>query len=289
MHFPSLDAYLKADTPGRARGPLALIFAEDQAEVDATLTHHLTAGFREVVLLAPDEIAVAPDVAERTHRVTCDPYADNAVPEAVSAIAAASPGIWLYWGFNAEFLFHPFRETRSVRELIAFHMEERRDAFLAYVIDLYAGDLSRFPNAVSREEALLDKSGYYALARTDPANGHAPKDRQQDFYGGLRWRFEEHVPWTRRRIDRIALFRSMPGVHLREDNTLSVEEMNTFACPWHNNITLAVMSFRTAKALKTNPGSRWAIPDFRWRNSVPFQWHSQQLMDLGLMEPGQWF
>jgi hypothetical protein len=81
----------------------------------------------------------------------------------------------------------------------------------------------------------------------------------------------------------------MPGVRLREDNTLSVEEMNTFACPWHNNITLAVMSFRTAKALKTNPGSRWAIPDFRWRNSVPFQWHSQQLMDLGLMEPGQWF
>jgi hypothetical protein len=26
-----------------------------------------------------------------------------------------------------------------------------------------------------------------------------------------------------------------------------------------------------------------------WHNSAPFEWHSQQLLDLGLMEPGQWF
>ena len=48
-------------------------------------------------------------------------------------------------------------------------------------------------------------------------------------------------------------------------------------------------SFRTAKALKSNPGSRYQISTFRWHNSVPFEWGSQQLMDLGLMEPGQWF
>jgi hypothetical protein len=35
------------------------------------------------------------------------------------------------------------------------------------------------------------------------------------------------VPWTRRRIDRIALFRAKPGLTLREDFTLSDEEMNT--------------------------------------------------------------
>ncbi len=49
------------------------------------------------------------------------------------------------------------------------------------------------------------------------------------------------------------------------------------------------MSFRTAKALRTNPGSRDAIATFHWHNSVRFGWNSQQLMDLGLMEPGQWF
>ena len=84
-------------------------------------------------------------------------------------------------------------------------------------------------------------------------------------------------------------FKTKPGLTLRSDFTLSDEEMNTYACPWHNNITTALVSFRTAKALKTNPGSRFDIHDFRWRNSTPFDWHSQQLMDLGLMEPGQWF
>jgi len=49
------------------------------------------------------------------------------------------------------------------------------------------------------------------------------------------------------------------------------------------------VSFRTAKALRTNAGSMFDIPSFRWHNSIEFQWHSQQLMDLGLMEPGQWF
>ena len=54
-------------------------------------------------------------------------------------------------------------------------------------------------------------------------------------------------------------------------------------------LTAAIASFRAAKALATNPGSREAIGSFRWRNSEPFQWKAQQLMDLGLMEPGQWF
>ena len=46
----------------------------------------------------------------------------------------------------------------------------------------------------------------------DPANHNHPKERQLDFFGGLRWRFEEHVPPARRRIDRIALFKAKPGL-----------------------------------------------------------------------------
>ena len=60
-------------------------------------------------------------------------------------------------------------------------------------------------------------------------------------------------------------------------------------CVVYDNLTAAIASFRAAKALATNPGSREAIGSFRWRNSEPFQWKAQQLMDLGLMEPGQWF
>ena len=271
------------------KGPLAIIMAEDPVEVDTTLRHHIQAGFRDVLLLAPEAIAVAPELQDGLHRVTYDVHAENALVAAVNRVIEAFPGLWMYYCFNAEYLFHPFCETRTVRDLIAFHAEERRDAMLTYVVDLYAGDLDRFPNAVSLETAHLDRSGYYALARQDPDNNWHPKERQLDFFGGLRWRFEEHVPHSRRKIDRISLFKAKKGLVLRPDFTFSDEEYNTYACPWHNNLTATVCSFRTAKALKSNPGSRWGITTFEWRNSTPFQWHSQQLMDLGLMEPGQWF
>ena len=201
----------------------------------------------------------------------------------------AAHGTWLYYCYNSEFLFHPFCEDRTIGELLTFHTEERRDAVLTYVIDLYAENLDEHPNAVSLEHAWLDKSGYYALGRPDPDNNGHPKERQLDFFGGLRWRFEEHIPPSRRKIDRISLFRAKKGLRLRPDHTFNDEEYNTYSCPWHNNITTAIVSFRTAKALKSNAGSTFDIYSFKWHNSTEFKWNSQQLMDLGLMEPGQWF
>lgn len=289
MRYASLDQFLTDGKDVLAKGPIAIVFAEDPVEVDTTLRHHLAAGFVQVLLLAPPGIEVPADLEAKIQRIDHDVHAENALFSAINTLIEAAPGIWLYYCYNAEYLFHPFCETRNVRELVTFHTEERREAMLSYVIDLYADDLGRFPNAVALEHAYMDRSGYYALGRPDPANHNHPKERQLDFFGGLRWRFEEHIPAPRRKIDRIALFRAKPGLLLRPDYTLNDEEFNTYACPWHNNLTNTVMSFRTAKALRTNAGSMFDIHDFRWRNSVRFEWHSQQLMDLGLMEPGQWF
>jgi hypothetical protein len=197
------------------------------------------------------------------------------------------PGAWLHYCYNGEYLFFPFCEDRSVGEMVTWVMEERRSAILTYVVDLYAPDLRAYPDAVSLDTAMLDSSGYYAEARPDE-NGH-PRDRQLDFYGGLRWRFEEHIAKPKRKIDRIGLFQAKPGLRLREDHTLSDEEMNTYSCAWHHSLTAAICSFRVAKALRTNPGSRHETTDFRWHKSTPFHWSSLQLMELGLMEPGQWF
>lgn len=289
MKYASLDEFLEKAKPAIGKGPLAIVFAEDPIEVATTLRHHLSAGFPQVALLAPDSISIPADLAEKVHRVVYDVHLDDALVSAINRVIAAVPGIWIYYCYNAEYLFHPFCETRNVREMLAFHTEERRDAMLSYVVDLYADDLVKYPDAVSLDCAHLDKSGYYALGRRDAANHNHPKERQLDFFGGLRWRFEEHIPVPRRKIDRIALFRSKPDLILRPDFTFSDEEYNTYACPWHHNITTAIASFRTAKALRMNAGSRFDIQNFHWHNSTPFQWHSQQLMDLGLMEPGQWF
>ena len=286
MLHSSFGSFLKSRAAGLA-GPIALILAEDEVELASTLSHHLAKGFRTVIaLVAPD--ATLPD-QPTVHFVAHDVLSEDALTHATNQLVAAAPGQWIYTGYNAEYLYFPFAETRSVGELLAFHAQERREAMPATVIDLYASDLTRHPDAVDRDTAHFDRAGYFALARKDAAANWAPMERQADLYGGLRWRFEEHVPWEKRRIDRIALFCARPGVIMRPDFTLSVAEMNTIACPWHHNLTAAVLSFRAAKALRSNPDSRHAIASFQWRNSVPFAWSSQQLLDLGFIEPGQWF
>jgi len=289
MRHASLDALLARTGGTLARGPLGVVMAEDGVEVESTLAHLLKTGFREVVLLAPDDLELPAEHEARIHRVSHDVFAEAALPNALNAMMDRLDGTWIHACYNAEYLFYPFCETRRIRELVTFHTEERRQAMLTYVIDLYAADLDRHPDAVALDDAWLDRSGYHALARKGPPPDWTPLERQMDFFGGLRWRFEEHIPWARRRIDRISLFRARRGLRMAPDFTLNDPELNTYSCPWHHNITAAICSFRTAKALRTNPGSRHAIATFHWQNSVPFRWHSQQLLDLGLIEPGQWF
>jgi hypothetical protein len=283
MRYQSLEDFARAAGTAVGRGPAALIFLEDLVEVERTIRHHAGLGFRTIAVFGPAAFQLPAALAGAVQYVPWDMGQEAATETAVNRVIAAAPGAWLYYGYNAEFLFYPFCETRSVVEMLAFHAEERRDAMLTYVVDLYAGDLGAHPNGVAPEAAFLDRAGYFALAREG-----AP-DRQLDFFGGLRWRFEEHIPEERRRIDRIGLFRARPGLRLRGDHTFSEPEYNTYACPWHNNLTAAICSFRAAKALRTNAASRFEVETFLWPSSEPFEWSSRQLLDLGLMETGQWF
>ncbi|WP_420566692.1 hypothetical protein [Thalassovita sp.] len=288
MQYSGLEDFLQNGRSALAKGPIALIFCEDEVEIATTLRHHLDCGFATVVALMPAAFDLAEDVAAKVQRVDHEALGAAATTAAINAIIPAAAGQWLFYCYNTEYLFFPFCEHRTIGEMLTFHSEERRDAMLTYVVDLYAGDLGQAPNAVNLDQAFMDKSGYYALARKDPETGH-PRERQLDFFGGLRWRFEEHIPQARRNIDRISLFRARAGLQLNDDHRFNDQEYNTYSCPWHHNLTTALCSFRTAKALKRNPGSTYDIETFRWHNSVPFEWHSRQLLDLGLMEPGQWF
>ena len=289
MQYSNLDMMIKESAAALSKGPIAIILVEDDVEVDTTIRHHFQAGFETVIALMPAVFELPGDLRETTIRVDYNMSDEGAMETAINKLIDAAAGQWLFYCFNAEYLFFPFCETRNVIEMLAFHTEERRSAMLGYVVDLYADDLGKYPNAVSLDQAHLDRSGYYALARADATRDGNPKERQLDFFGGLRWRYEEHVPAGRRKIDRIPLFRAKKGLRLRWDHTFNDEEYNTFACPWHHNITASICSFRTAKALKSNPGSTFDIETFKWHNSAPFEWHSRQLLDLGLMEPGQWF
>lgn len=286
MHHASLAGFTaSAKDHLHPKGPHALLLLEDRVEISATIEHCRKLGFKGISVFGAADLL--PEDAPDLHCIAQDIRGRDAVPLVINAMIRALPDSWFFYCFNSEYLYFPFCETRTVGEMIAFSMEERRDTILSFAIDLYSNDLGRFPDAVSRETAHLDRSGYYALARLDE-DGHA-LERQLDFFGGLRWRFEEHIPLTRRKIDRVSLFRAKPGLEIRADHTFNDPEYNTYTCPWHNNLTAALCSFRTAKALMTNPGSKYEIPHFWWQHSTKFEWHSNQLLELGLMEPGQWF
>ncbi|WP_299813566.1 hypothetical protein [uncultured Jannaschia sp.] len=286
MHFTSPED-LTARAARLGAGPALMVICEDECEIRGTIRHHLDAGFGAILLAVPPGVRVPDPLPERVHRLSLGTRPEDVTLACVNALIAGRPaGSWTGYLYNAEYLFHPFAESRRIGEALAFCTEERRDSVVAFVADLYPGTLDRSANGVDPDDAWLDATGYFALARMD---GQVPKDRQLDFHGGLRWRFEEHVPPSRRRMDRVALFRAKRDLRLLPGHLLNDEEMNTYACPWHHSLTASIASFRAAKALATNPGSRAAIRGFRWGGSVRFEWRAQQLLDLGLMEPGQWF
>ena len=158
MKYESIDDFLKRGRDALAKGPVALIMVEDSTELATTMRHHQQAGFASVIAFMPDTFDLPPDLIETVHRIRYDMTADAALETAVNAMIEAASGQWLYYCYNAEYLFHPFCETRSVAEMLAFHAEERRDAMLTYVVDLYAADLDRYPDAVDLDTAHLDLS-----------------------------------------------------------------------------------------------------------------------------------
>ena len=287
MHFSDLPTLMSDGKTALSKGPIALILVEDGIEIESTISHHVALGFGQLVLFCPADFHLPDEMPANVHRVDFDVTADGALATIVNAVIKAAPGQWIYYCYNAEYLMFPFCETRSIGEMLSFMAEERRDCVLSYTIDLYARDLGETPSAVDRNAAYFDRTGYFALARQDSTG--ETLERQLNIFGGLRWRFEEHIVPTRQRLDRSSLFRATPGLKMLDDGSFSEFEHNTISCPWHNNITAATASFRTAKALRRNPGSRHQIDTFYWENSEPFKWTSQQLMDLGLIEPGQWF
>lgn len=262
-------------------GPVAVVLAEDGAEIASTVAHCRALGFAAVLLMRPAALALPPAAWLVQADGLCAGRA--AAARLVTALQRPLAGRWMHVAFNAEYLFFPWCETRSVGDLCAFMEEERRASVHGMVIDLYPASLDAAPLGVDRDNACLDALGYYAFSREDEAGfPHA------EIHGGLRWRFAEHLP-AGTRLDRPALHVARPGLAMDADLHLSEPELNAVSCPWHNNVTAAIASFRAAKALARNPASAAAIDGFAWEGTRRFTWTARELLDHGFMEAGQWF
>lgn len=276
----------KIPKDGIVKGPICAIFAEDTVGLTSTIRHHHRLGFKNILVLKRPEL----NIPESCQNICIPVDIENAffsdISPYLNQLIKAFDGEWLYHCFNAEYLHFPFCETRYIKDFTDFITEEKRSAVFTYVLDLYPEDLGKAPDGFSLEDAYFDGAGYYGLQRY---MGGQPLERQLDIFGGLKWRFEEHTPYERRHLNRISLLKARPNITMDENGHLSDPELNTYSCPWHHSTTATICSFRTAKSLKTNPGSMFEINDFMWSKSVKFRWNSQQLLDYGFLETGQWF
>ena len=265
-------AILRRD--GRLGGtPTALVIAEDDVALQETITHVLGRGFGQVLVALPAGIEMDCTDAAMLRAPTEGPGCTEALVNAV--LSALPSGTWLHYCYNAEFLIHPFGETRRITEMLEFHASERRSAMATLVVDLFARDLGTHPNGVDLDRPAFDRTGYFQNDGT--------------IQGGLRWRHAPDIPPNQQRLDRYSLVQAKPGLHLGPDHTWSDPELNTLSCPWHRNLTASIASFRAAKALTKAPGPGSRITSFDWPGAKTFDWTSGQLLDAGFMEVGQWF
>lgn len=261
-------------------GPIAFIRDEDGVKLSSTIAHLRLLGFPNIVVIGH----TAPTI--ETDFIFALIHPSKETTEYLNALMDQLEGRWIYFGHNAEYLYFPFCEGRSIMDAAQFIEEERRESVFSTTVDLYQSDIDRNDQNNNRGDAYFDVDGYFSKDRFE---GQTRLDRQVEIYGGLKWRFAEHIDWTRQRIDRICFFKARRGLRLDQRGLFNDPEMNTISCPWHENMTFCVASYRVAKSLMNNPGSTYEIESFLWDRSKKFEWSSQQLMELGLMEPGQWF
>ena len=123
MQYASLTKMIQNEGIALALGPIAVVMVEDDVEVDTTLRHHQQAGFKTIVALMPASFELPRDLQHHVIRVDYEMSQEGAMERAINALIPAATGQWIYYCYNAEYLFHPFCETRDIAEMLAFHTE----------------------------------------------------------------------------------------------------------------------------------------------------------------------
>lgn len=280
MEFATLDAYLASRHPGTIPpGPLAVVFAETRYLLAPSVQRMQKLGAASVLVIGADTTGLFPEEGGPV-TIRADLSARGAGAAAMNRLIGAFAGRWIAWCHNAEFLFFPWCETRTLTDMTTFLGEERRKLLYTYALDLYANPLPEDAAALEEVPLSFDSTGYHAFPK---------EDGRLDIYGALGWRFEGMVPRAQQHIGRPGLFRASKGLEIGPEMRFESPDYASASCPWHNNPTGAVMTLRRTRALLNNPGFAGVRERLHWAGSRRFVWSSAQLLELGMIEPGQWF
>lgn len=198
----------------------------------------------------------------------------------LNAIFPALAGRWVLWLWNSEFFFYPYCENRTLSDLAEFLESERRRAIFTYALDLYSDHLPGAQDDLREAELAFDRLGYHAFPE---------QDQRLKLYGSLGWRFEEACPLWMQQIGRASFLKVVPGLAMTRDLQFEEDAYASVSCPWHRNPTAAMMTLRRTRRIFANPKFRDMRGQLYWRGAETFDWSSQQLLEHGMIEPGQWF
>ena len=71
MDYPNLTSFIKSEGRSLAKGPIALLFIEDDVEVETTLDHHIKLGFKQIIVLAKSLPDVDEGHSDTSHHRRC--------------------------------------------------------------------------------------------------------------------------------------------------------------------------------------------------------------------------
>lgn len=264
----------RPDLPG---GVVAVVLSEQVLHATASARWLQGKGARAVI-----DVGAGVDAAEVDCPVITieERPAERGLADQMNLLIDALDGRWVTWLWAGEFFLYPFCESRALADLTEFLTDERRRSLFAYALDLYAHDLPGEGSCPTEAALWIDKAGYHAFPRSN---------QQLRVFGGLGWRFHEMLPTGMEQIGRTALFKAAHGVHLGQDMMFEDEDYASVSCPWHNSPTGAVMSLRRTRRIMAHPNFGPLRSKLEWRGTAPFHWTSTELMEDGMIEPGQWF
>ena len=276
MQFDTIEAMIAA-RPALPGGGIAVLLCETRMQVQCSAERLAAQGAGVIIAIgdAPD----LRDLGIPVVRIAEVPPQSRAW-SLLNLLIDAFSGRWILWQWNGEYFVFPFGETRTLSDLVAFLSDERRKMIFTYAFDLYADDL---PAGDGRPEDVplhFDRIGYHAFPR---------EEKVLRLFGGLGWRFAEYAPREMGQIGRTSLLRAEKGVWIDRKYLFQDPDYASVQCKWHHNPTAAMMSLRRARRIMAHPEFHEVRGKLLWEGSEPFEWSSRQLLELGMIEPGQWF
>lgn len=277
MTYQTIAEFVQRGARDLPAGMVGIVLCESTLHASEAAARLARQGVAAVIAVGP---GVEPEAVSCPVFQIAERPAGHGPAEQLNLLTDALAGRWVVWLWNGEFLLFPFCETRRLAELAAFLTDERRCGLYTYALDLYSHDLPEASVAPDGVSLSFDNAGYYAFPR---------ENKELKVFGGLGWRFQELLPRGMQQIGRTSLFLARKGVHMGRDMIFENADYASVSCPWHNNPTGAVMSLRRTRRIMAHPNFNQMRGKLDWSGTEPFSWQSAQLLEHGMIEPGQWF